>query len=176
MTATNAEFVVYRGRRSVGAGSRQAWPRVRRERYLLRTDVRLPISVDRAVLPEADAEASGCIDVVATVVPTVGSEEGTSRWRGSEIYGDLPTTPEWRRLGFDVCDATGTSGLMNCGYEVEERHLVDDFVERVNDYHLLETAEAADEFRRVCDRRVPEHAPFALLAVYVRVSHLRLLG
>src|SRR4029078_564567 len=120
------------------------------------------ISLDRAVLPEATSDSAGAVDVVATVVPTAGSANAVLRWRGSETCGDLPRTPEWQCLGYDVCDEVGTSGLMNCGYEPGERRLADEFAERVNDWHLFDTVSDADDFRKLCDQRLCEHQPFAV--------------
>jgi hypothetical protein len=175
LTAIDGEFVVYRGRRAPNGALAEIWPIDRRERYLLRTDVALPISRDRSVLPEAGTHAARVFDMVATVVPTVGSKDAVSKWRGWEIYGDLPQSPEWQLLGYDVCDEVGTSGLTNCAYEYGERHLVDDFVQCINEHHLFRAVEDADKFREVCDLRVAEHAPFAVLAIYARTSQLNVL-
>ena len=147
-------------------GIAATWPAERRERYLIRTDVDLPLSLDRAVLPVAEESIIGAFNIVATVVPTSGSEDAIARWRGSELDEGVPVGHEWKCLGYDVCDEVGTSGLMNCGYEEGERCLVDSFTSSINRHHLFGTVEEADRFREVCDRRVAEHAPFVVVAIY----------
>ena len=171
-TAPDPEFVVYRGRRALGVDLAQLWPRDRRERYLLRKDAPLPVSLDRSVLPEATNQTSNVVDVIATVVPTQDSSEAVLRWRGSQTYDEVPVSPQWQRLGYDVCDDVGTSGLMNCSYQPGDWQLVADFAAQVNDHHLFRTATEADAFRAICDRRVSEHKPFAVIAVYVRASQI----
>jgi hypothetical protein len=176
LTVTSGEFVVYRGLRALPTDLPKTWPTERRERYLIRTDVALPVSLDRSVLPAADERVVSAFDIVATVVPTVGSKEAVARWRGSELYERLPESPEWQCLGHDICDEAGKSGLMNCAYADGERYLVDDFAPCITRHHLFRTAEDADRFREVCDRRVAEHAPFVVVAIYARTSQIELLN
>lgn len=168
--------MVYRGLRALPRDLPKNWPLQRRERYLIRTDVSLPMSLDPAVLPVADEHAPGVVEIVATAVPTVGSKEAVAKWRGSELSQGLPQSPEWQCLGYDVCDEVGTSGLMNCAYENAERDLVDDFALRITEHHLLRTVGDADRFREVCDQRVAEHAPFAVLGIYAKASQIKLLN
>jgi hypothetical protein len=70
-------------------------------------------------------------------------------------------------LGFDVADAGGISGLMNCGYTPDElaswRPM---WGPRLNDRGLLSTLEDAVAFRDATDRRVEEHAPFWVYALW----------
>jgi hypothetical protein len=64
-------------------------------------------------------------------------------------------------LGYDVADASWISGLANCGYAPEEkRQLSSTWGPRLNSFGLLQTLSDAIEFRQLCDKRVPEHAPF----------------
>jgi hypothetical protein len=64
-------------------------------------------------------------------------------------------------LGYDVADASWISGLANCGYDPDEKkQLVRSWAPRLNSFGLLETLDHAVEFRQLCDKRVPEHAPF----------------
>ena len=83
-----------------------------------------------------------------------------------------PTTPErrevgWRFLGFDVTDS-GTSGLSNCGYDESERsRLGAKWGCHLNRYHLFEDLEPAFEFKRITNARVPEHAPFFVIGLWL---------
>ncbi len=74
---------------------------------------------------------------------------------------------DWTLLGFDVSDA-GVSGLMNCGFEEQERQ---DCVKRwgphLNRHHLFAAIEDARQFRAFSDKRVAEHAPFFILALWL---------
>ena len=71
----------------------------------------------------------------------------------------LPANSEF--LGYDVADASWISGLTNCGYISEEKmDLSKVWAPRLNSFGLLSTLEDAAEFRRLCDDRVSEHAPF----------------
>lgn len=70
-------------------------------------------------------------------------------------------------LGFDVADAGRISGLADCEYTEEEiRNLSPVWAPRLNESGLLTTLEDAMEFRQVCDKRVPEHAPFWIYALW----------
>ncbi|MBI5479440.1 MAG: hypothetical protein HY906_11315 [Deltaproteobacteria bacterium] len=74
----------------------------------------------------------------------------------------------WPLIGYDVADTSGLSGLSNCGYDLgfEREELQGTYAARLNDGHLFTTADDADEFRRMCDRRVPEHAPFFVYGLW----------
>ena len=64
-------------------------------------------------------------------------------------------------VGYDVADASGISGLTNCGYPASEKlHLGRAWASRLNSFGLLKTLEDATEFRKLSDARAPEHAPF----------------
>ena len=83
-----------------------------------------------------------------------------------------PTVPgelsaDWQPLGFDVADGSLCSGLSNCGYRAEEiDELRQRWAGRLNAHHLFDEADAALEFRDLCDARVPEHAPFFVYGLY----------
>lgn len=75
---------------------------------------------------------------------------------------------EWRLLGFDVADAGLTSGLSNCGYpQTELATLRTTWASDLNEHHLFTEVERALAFRDVTNRRVPEHAPFSVYALYM---------
>ncbi len=70
-------------------------------------------------------------------------------------------------LGYDVADAGWISGLANCSYTKEDvRDLGPVWAPALNSFGLLTTLEDAIRFREVCDRRVPEHAPFWIYALW----------
>lgn len=75
--------------------------------------------------------------------------------------------PSSSLLGYDVADAGRISGLSNCGYTEEEIKVLGAvWADRLNSFGLLSTIEDAVAFRRVCDQRVPEHAPFWVYALW----------
>jgi hypothetical protein len=110
--------------------------------------------------------------IAATWHTDLGFEE-EARLEG-KILGPHParTTPEhrdraWSFLGFDVTDP-GISGLSNCGYDDTEREsLAAAWAHRLNRYHLFESLEAAFEFRTLTNARVPEHAPFFVIGLWL---------
>jgi len=167
-TFAQDEFVVYQGRRLVGVRALEAWTQERRERYLLRQEVALPISLDRRVLPEAVEGDVAVLDLIATVVPANAPAAAIGALRGRELFGQArPLEPEWERLGYDICDATGTSSLSNCGYEPGEREALTTFDLQLNEHHLFREVEHADEFVPQATQ-VPEHAPFVVVGIYAK--------
>jgi hypothetical protein len=77
-------------------------------------------------------------------------------------------SPSWPFLGFDVGSGGLLSGLMNCGYEDDERTAMTElWGPRLNEHHLFEDAESAFVFRHVTNRRVPEHAPFFVYGLWL---------
>jgi hypothetical protein len=83
-----------------------------------------------------------------------------------------PTTPQqrdsaWRFLGFDITDP-GISGLSNCGYDHAERDgLAAEWARHLNRHHLFDSLERAFEFRILTNARVPEHAPFFVIGLWL---------
>lgn len=75
---------------------------------------------------------------------------------------------EWKLLGFDVADAGLTSGLANCGYQQTEiAGLRASWVSDLNEHHLFMDVKKALAFRDLTDRRVLEHAPFFVYALWL---------
>jgi len=74
----------------------------------------------------------------------------------------------WPLLGYDVADVHGHSGLANCRYDADRERdgLRATFGARLNARHLFGLPEDADEFRHLCDNRVPEHAPFFVYGLW----------
>jgi hypothetical protein len=78
--------------------------------------------------------------------------------------------PRWPLLGFDVADIYGLSGLSDCPYPelqaLQQQELQRTFGRRLNERHLFTTPEDADEFRPICDARVPNHRPFFVYGLW----------
>jgi hypothetical protein len=76
--------------------------------------------------------------------------------------------PAWLPLGYDVADRAGFSGLTDRRYDMglEHAELQQAHGVRLNDHHLFRAADDADEFRRLCDRRLPELAPFFVYGLW----------
>lgn len=73
----------------------------------------------------------------------------------------------WLFLGYDVADRDMISGLSNCGYDPNEKNLLQKtWSARLNEYGLLITLEDAVEFQKVSENRVPEHKPFYVYALW----------
>jgi hypothetical protein len=74
---------------------------------------------------------------------------------------------DWVFLGYDVCDFGWISGLSNCGSPSGEmQQLSRDWKDRLNEFGLFVSAAEARDYCGVTDRRVPEHAPFRVFALY----------
>ena len=64
-------------------------------------------------------------------------------------------------LGYDVADRYLVSGLSNCMLSAEEMAVIrKDWSTAINMWGLFGDPGAAEAFREVCNRLVPEHAPF----------------
>jgi hypothetical protein len=85
-----------------------------------------------------------------------------TRWQiVAESLDESETSPmEWLALGYDIADGDFVSGLTNCGYNEKERTELSRWATELNEFGLFVDFNAADDFRRATDRRVPEHAPF----------------
>ncbi len=86
---------------------------------------------------------------------------------------EMPTEPEsrhpaWPLLGFDVSDGSFLSGLSNCGYGEQERPALSAQWGRwLNPSHLFTNLAKALEFRTLSNSRVPEHAPFHVIGLWL---------
>lgn len=190
-----------------------AWDAERVQMYLLRKDLKKPLSIDTAVWPSAfefedyqwptpswvgdntpwwsdlaelreavlgarplaprPVHLIGITRVCETgpVAPHPAEAKGEScsvfRWPNLDVV----CTPgvrqaDWRLLGFDVSDGS-YSGLSNCGYTGDDRAIaLPRWTSQLNEYHLFDRAEDADEFRRYSDERVHEHAPFSVFGLW----------
>ncbi len=75
----------------------------------------------------------------------------------------------WTLLGYDVSDGSLISGLTNCGYTEDDRQKqsLRLLSAALNPYHLFDSVQPADEFRKFTDKRVKEHAPFLIYGLYL---------
>lgn len=85
------------------------------------------------------------------------------------------TTPssiskKWSLLGYDVCDASGTSGLTNCGFlpEIEDVNALRNYWTLfLNRYHLFFNIDDALAFKKFSDQREKKHAPFFVFSIWL---------
>jgi hypothetical protein len=166
------------------------WTHARREHFLLRLDVVRPLSVDPNVWRQAGGAATDeagmplpwisvddvlrehatRTDVLATVV-AIGvvaedAEEESALATATGANADLSPQPGWVFLGFDVADGS-ISGLSDCGYDDSEALLLRPvWGPRLNEHGLFSDIAHALSFRRLTDKRVPEHAPFYVYGLW----------
>lgn len=165
------------------------WSDLRRAQYLLRPEILRPLSVDTQVWPRVlpagvtdgfapdywanlDALRHTCAskgfsgDAVTLIALAVC---GNGDQASSLFVPCEPSTidPAWQPLGWDVADNGLVSGLSNCGYRQEEvEALRPMFSPQLNEHGLFNSREAAEAFRVVSDKRVPEHAPFLIHRIF----------
>ncbi len=69
--------------------------------------------------------------------------------------------PNWNFWGYDVSDGGGISGLANCGgrgpHEGPTHWIAD-----LNDNHLFQSIDIANEFRQFIEKQVNEHSSFVI--------------
>jgi len=165
------------------------WTPARRAQYLLRLDVKIPLSTDVWVwgsVLHPDRSRTLSYDkallsrqVQAALAPTPwlvaltllvepGQPEKTTMWCEAFMPPEPETPlPDWILLGYDVADASLLSGLSNCGYMPEERQpLQQRFTQQLNRFHLFNDLDQAFAFKAETNKRVPEHAPFFVYGLY----------
>jgi hypothetical protein len=161
------------------------WDEERRDSYLLRPEVEVPLSVDEAVWPRPDSPlAEGRLEVLtpryASLEDALAAADpdaevvAITQWRGPG-EPELPAGPTWPmkvddawlRLGWDVVDGVFPSGISNCQFHPGDvLDWRDRWADRFNDHHLFDDLPTAFAYRDVAGRRVPEHAPFAVMGLY----------
>lgn len=165
------------------------WTAERRSTYLLRPDVRFPLSVDPNVWERAPGDQTYpapwtpvedvqeraaaltaskhrvCVAVFAVAPEDLAEEDALRSRTGAD--SPLATHPAWTFVGFDVADGTEVSGLSNCGYGPERATLRAVWAPRLNDRGLFRDLEDAFAFREVTNARVPEHAPFTVYGIWI---------
>jgi hypothetical protein len=142
------------------------WPTVRRERHLLDPACASPLSVDKRVWPPAAASTDG-VEVLCTA--WAGDAAAVQRFLGEPNVELFDGDPAWTPVGYDVCDATLLSGLLNCGYAgADERIKALRWLPSLNQWHLFRASGDAALFAMATDERVPAHAPFHVFRLYLR--------
>jgi hypothetical protein len=159
--------VAYRGYRCIGARASSLWDAGRRSKYLLSPDVHLPISIDMSVTPEAEPSdgVAEKVDLIGVALVIEGDGEQLEPWRSPEIP-EVPSSigEDWLLLGYDVCDQFNTSAVSNCA--PTDPNLIGGYWRlALNQHHLFARATDADAFRKSSERRIPEHAPFVVMAL-----------
>lgn len=146
------------------------------------------IGLDRFHLPEWRGPNQGLWDDLSRMRTSLGQLASEAHctvavsWVSADGFAELsanvgpyrermtpPTiSDEWKPLGFDVADAGLTSGLSNCGYQQTEiAGLRASWASDLNEHHLFGDVTRALAFRDLTDRRVPEHAPFFVYALWL---------
>ena len=149
--------------------TRKSWAdSERRSVYLLRDLPHVPYSIDRAVLlPQPPLErttAGDALRLFGQAHPTRPAQRDVLE--GHRLY-DVSTVPS-EFIGFDVADP-GISAISNCGYGTDFKRdaAAKQWGGFLNDRHLFSDLATAIQFADFSDARVPEHAPFFVIALYV---------
>lgn len=116
-------------------------------------------------LDEYSGSLPGLVWIVA--LTCVAKPSIMARRKGGLHLGDEEPSfidPSWSFLGYDVSDAGSISGLTNCGSSTNEAppHWIVD----LNENHLFQSIDIADEFRQFIDVQVKEHSPFVICGLY----------
>ena len=94
----------------------------------------------------------------------------TSSDRLSSIATPSDLDKSWEFLGYDIADLAGTSGLMNMGFLTgvdEVAALRARWGMHLNTSHLFVDRSRAEEFKSFSSQRVPEHAPFYVIGLWL---------
>jgi hypothetical protein len=136
------------------------WDRRRRSDFLL-DEAACPMSADVNVSPRTTPDDVNGLEMQLFASASTTVEPGARM--------DGPHAPGWSLLGYDVCDDSLLSGLMNCAYAAGEKScLRERWKSALNSFHLFNHAADAQAFSTESDARVPEHGPFQVVAVCVR--------
>jgi len=74
----------------------------------------------------------------------------------------------WTCLGYDVTDQWFYSGLMNCGYEEDQKATLSKcYSGDINEFGIFISEESAISFCSISNSRVPTHSPFFVCGVWV---------
>jgi hypothetical protein len=79
-------------------------------------------------------------------------------------------TKTFADAGFDVCDSSVLSALVNIGYDALETRHVRSLGLRVNSHGLLSAEFGAEVFAQYADTVATEHAPFFPMKILARVA------
>jgi len=162
------EFVYLRDSRQAIQSLAQFWPAQRRERYLLR-DVTFPLSADYRVWPRVGEDNPTAMNVLITAL-----DENPRLLQVRLAIAIMPQAfrndDMWKCVGYDVCDATLLSGLLNCGYQAQDKEKYKATALELNEWHLFRTPRQAEAYAELSNGRIPEHQPFGVFGVYVSAS------
>lgn len=128
-----------------------------------------PSSMLRAVKESSGVLPSAVIPVAVEILSRRAFEE-FEFWRA--VLPDTlgPISDPWICLGYDVADASRLSGLTNCSYTSEARRRLEaEWGKTLNEFGLFSNPEAALDFARLTDHRVPEHSPFFAYGIYSNI-------
>ncbi len=80
----------------------------------------------------------------------------------------------WICAGYDVTDSWLVSGLLNCGYtQTEKTSLTNTFGNAINSFGVFSELLPALTFCTLCNKRVPEHAPFMPAGLWIPRSQYK---
>lgn len=123
-----------------------------------------------AAFPEVRRSESDS-PLIVEIAAVAAGQESSTYWERI-IFGrlnleeDAVLTITAECLGYDVADRYLVSGLSNCMLFPEELAVVrKDWSEAINISGLFGEVEVAKAFRAVCDRLIPEHAPFEVYRI-----------
>ena len=167
------------------------WDQERRRVFLLNSEVKIPKSVDPNVweeplkeytnsipslplpywhdLDELDHAVSkltySCEIISISICGDVEIPEHMNFFRPRPFV--FPRKRFSSFIGYDVADSALISGLFNCGFDDLEKTLAaNDFSSFLNEFGLFNSIEKAEKFRSYSDKRVREHAPFYVYAIF----------
>jgi|GEM_PF-1653060 len=162
-------MIIQRSVRCIGRRHLNLWAAPRRSHFLVKTDVENIVSVDAAATPLADPTDSPDETIELIVVADIGVPKAYPGW-ADFVQGNAipePYDARWEFLGFDICDASLLSGLVNCAIEQEDREEVEiKWGHLVNRFHLFDESGVAESYRLHINLLVPEHAPFFIVRLY----------
>ncbi len=170
------------------------WTSQRRIDYLLRDDVKRPLSVDTAVwesplrqgdemrgpllwkFQEFDDTFKQCMNnesvwLIYISISTFYFNKHQKSIFNIELIENNPKSnlSDLKFLGYDVADQFLLSGLTNCQYTNDEATaMIRKWKTKINKYHLLDNMEDAMKYLHETERRVPEHAPFFVYGLYLQ--------
>lgn len=126
-----------------------------------------------ARLPELQEHLRSCAEVKIgyywTIAITQFLDDVTRTEIGVDVLPVMPNTinPDWQLLGYDVAELTLLSSLMNMGYRIDEKRIVEEkFAESLNKYHLFTDEKVAQEFTHWSNARDKGHGPFYIYGLY----------
>ena len=161
-----SKFLIRHELRSTISVDRDVWPAL-----ALNVDEMYPLylwgSLSEVLMafPEA-ARLDSDSPIVIEIAAVCTQKEPLMYWEGIicgrlNLEEDRALKVTTECLGYDVADRCLVSGLSNCMLSEEELAVIrKDWATAINTWGLFGDSKAAEVFREVCNRLVPEHAPF----------------